>query len=220
MRGFRGSGQLPLQRRRSSPLEAARDDGVEPREVSPDVQREAVRRHPAANAHADRRELRVNPNPRTRSSLDAKGLDAKRGSRVDGNLFKATHVVASADATRSQVQDGVDDELAGAVKRHVATTIGRDDAHATSVERGRVPEEVRPITARAERVDGRVLEECDRLETAGADGCCPLLLPFKAVLVPKEAKAVHPDRTNRDVESSGHEISLAPTLGAPIRNLV
>src|SRR5688500_15187683 len=104
VRGGRSNAQLPLQRGRTRPLEAARHDRVEPREVGGDVERQAVRRDAASDAHTHSRELRVNPNPRTRSSLDAKGLDAKRGSRVDGNLFKATHVVASADATRSQVQ--------------------------------------------------------------------------------------------------------------------
>ena len=71
-------------------------------------------------------------------------------------------VVAGAEAAASQVEDRVADELAGAVEGDVAAAVALDDSAPRGAGLG-VDEEVLVAGATPEGVDGRVLQEGQRL---------------------------------------------------------
>ena len=140
--------------------DAARDDVVEEREIGIDVEREPVHRAPAAQLHADRRDLAV-LDPHARIPVEASGAaHAEIGERVDQQLLDGAHVRDrvghAAAALPRHGEDRIADELAGAVIRDVATSIGAHELGAHV--RGR-HEHVAHVGAHAERVDVRMLEQ-------------------------------------------------------------
>ena len=111
------------QRRHAAVGDAARHDQVEMVEVGGDVEREAVARDPARDAHADgARSSRRRP---TRRSGPGRGRrDAeRRGGRGSAPLRDR----GRSDARRSgraEIEDRIADELAGAVVGDVAAAAG------------------------------------------------------------------------------------------------
>src|SRR5581483_6958089 len=93
-------------------------------------------------------------------SLQARPLDAEGHERADQRLLEVAHVLLDVAAVALQVEDRVADELAGAVERRLAAAVGLDD-----LDRGvRGDVEFRALVRPpAERHDGRVLEEEDRV---------------------------------------------------------
>ena len=110
--------------------DAAGDDQVELREVGVHVEREAVARHPARDAHADRRELGVLPTqmPVSPAMRPASMPNARDGP--DQHLLEVAHVTVHVAAIRLQIDDRIADELTGTVVGDVAAAAGLEQADA------------------------------------------------------------------------------------------
>src|SRR5215813_2840526 len=126
---------------------SARIDGAKRRKVHVDVEREPMVGPPLANANAERR------------NLGAVDVDAGRAGpalapyreQIDDRLLEERHELPHLDAAPCEVDERVDDELAGAVISDVATAIGLDHGNAVSG--------LRVLRALPQRVDRRVLEQ-------------------------------------------------------------
>ena len=107
-----------------------------------DVQREAVARHPARDAHADRGELRRRRPRRPSGRRAARPAMPKRGDGADQHLFEVAHVAVHVAAIRLQIDDRIADELPGAVVGDVAAAARLERARrrappSASASRGR-----------------------------------------------------------------------------------
>ena len=143
-------------------LEPAGGDPVgERRWIEVDVERVAVRRHPARDVDADRGDLARRPlEPDARQSFEPRRLDAERGERADQRLLEVPDVLLHVAAVPLQVEDRVADELARAVEGRLAAAVGLDHLDLRAL--GHV--QLRGLVgAPAERHDGRVLEQDDRV---------------------------------------------------------
>ena len=155
---------LGSQCRRPEVADAARDDPVEPRQIRLDVEREAVHRTAAAEAHADggdlaRGAVEVRPNAGI-PAQSAAAAHPQVGQRVDEHLFQVAHVRRclgqSAAAATGQRQDRVADELAGTVVGEVAAAV---DADAVGADLAGIDEQVGLICARTRSEDVVVFKQ-------------------------------------------------------------
>ena len=161
----------------------AGDHPRERRQVVGDVDREAVRGHPAREVHADRGDLAVlDPHagvvaalglPRAR--LDP-GLGERGDDRALHRAHEHEHVV--------DAHDRIADQLAGAVVGQLAAARGLDDVDALGAAPVLAHRQVAGLRAAPERVDGLVLEQQHRLvELTREDLRAQLLLDLHALLV-------------------------------------
>ena len=138
-----------------------------------------MRRHPARDVDADRRDLPRALTPARRhpdagQALVAHALELERGERPDERLLEVAHVALHVLAVVPEVEDRVADELSRPVERGLAAAVGLDD-----LDRGvlRDVELALGLGAPPDRDDRRVLEEDHRLgiapcETAPASERC------------------------------------------------
>jgi hypothetical protein len=103
--------------------QAAGNDVLEIAQVGGDVQRETVRGDPSADVHADGADF-APAHPNAGQLGNAAGLDAEIGQRIDDGLLDGPDVSAHVALPFAQVQDGIADELAGAVIGDVAAAVG------------------------------------------------------------------------------------------------
>ncbi len=99
----------------------------------------------------------VGAQPDPAAAGDPGGGDAEVGADLDQRLLDAAYVVDDLDVV-GQPDDGVADQLAGAVEGDLAAAVDVDDRRATGVERPLVG-----LGALAGGVDGRVLEQQHRV---------------------------------------------------------
>src|SRR5690606_16904496 len=135
--------------------DAAGDDALEVGEVGVHVEGEAVVGDPAAHGHADGGDFAVG-DPDAGLAVAAGGDEAEFADGVDQDLFQKAQVGVEVFAG-GEVDDGVADELAGAVVGDVAAAVGLDDFDAFVGEAGGVPDEVLVrAAAQADGIDGVV----------------------------------------------------------------
>ena len=127
--------------------------------------------------------------------MNARGWNSERGRGADHDFLEATDVVGGAQVATAQVEDGVGDELAGAVVGDVTATVGFDDLGIA-----RRHDEVLGADAAAEAVDRRVLQEGDGLGRAFPHGGRGGALPVPGVAVGDHAEAVE---TNPSCHTAG-----------------
>jgi hypothetical protein len=72
----------------------------------------------------------------------ALGVDAEGGEGLDDDFFEEAHVAVEVKVVGVEGNDGVGDELAGAVEGDVAAAVGFDDFDAAGGEEGGGGEEV------------------------------------------------------------------------------
>src|SRR5439155_19058925 len=105
----------------------------------------------------------------------------------DHHLLERAQVTMDVTPLRSERHDGVADQLSGAVIRHLAAACDPADRH---VARGGDPK-MSGIRAPAEREDGRMLEEQERIRPTGEPARDETLLPGERLVI-VDARA-HPN---------------------------
>ena len=120
--------QHALERRGALPGDAARNDQIKVSQIGGHIVREAVRSDPAAQVHAKRRELFfaggvIHPNSVV--GRDAASSHAEIGRGANHHFFELLDVPAHVAAMLREIQDGIADDLAGAVIGDVAAAIAR-----------------------------------------------------------------------------------------------
>src|SRR5690606_15101564 len=116
-------------RRHAGVADPARHDLVVRREGVAAVEREAVQRHAALDAHADRRDLlfaRLAVDPHAGAALHLAGVDAVLAQQLDEHALEPAYVAHDL-ALRADAHDGVADELARPVPRDLAAAVDVDD---------------------------------------------------------------------------------------------
>src|SRR5690606_21046332 len=110
---------------------AARHDCAEEGKIGCDVECKAVRRNPSAgDAHTDGADLRV-VHPHASESGNARGGNVPGAQCTDDDFLDITDVAMQIAAIRLEVEDGVTDELTGAVIGDVATAPGLEQFDGT-----------------------------------------------------------------------------------------
>jgi len=113
--------------------DAAGDDEAEVVQVGIDVEGEAVGAPPAANADTHGADLFF-ANPDACAAFDAVAFDTVRGEGADDGFFHEAHVFMQAQVLDGN--EGIKDELAGAVKGDLAAAISLMDGNAAGAEYG------------------------------------------------------------------------------------
>ena len=156
------------------PGDAAGHDAVVVGEVGLDVDRQAVERHPVADAHADGGDLvlaraaveqrrLVGPrHPDADPAGAALGGDREAGQRPDRPFLEVGDEAPHVLAARPEVEHDVDHPLAGAVVGVLAAAAGDVDREAHRLQQVLLP------GAGPGRVQGRVFQQPDQF--AGAAG--------------------------------------------------
>src|SRR5205823_8392955 len=144
----------------------------------------------------------------------ALGRDVERGERVDQDLLERTQVPMQVAAVAAQVQDGITDELPGAVEGDVAAALHLENgqvARLAHVARARVT---------AQRHDRRVLEQQDHVPPQPT--LDPRLgerpLPLERLLVRHQAGLDHVNRAvshSASLNASSRLPRTAHALAAP-----
>jgi hypothetical protein len=138
--------------------------------------------------------------PEAGEAGEAGGAEAEGGGGEEHDFFEAADVVGGGEVAGAEVEDGVSDELAGAVEGDVAAAVGLEDLGAAAGEGFGGDEEVFGPAAAAEGVDGRVLQDGQCLRGALKDGGGGLLLPAPGVVVVDEAGAVEADVSQHEAD--------------------
>ena len=174
----RSARRFQFQRRYRPVGDAAGDDPVEVAQVGGDVQGEAVRGDALGDVDADGGDLLLanaaaRQCPDAGEFADALGRDAEVAAGADEGLFHqadevdGTEVRATfAGKVAAQVEDGVADELAGAVVGDVAAAVDLVELDAAAGEQFVGGEDVGAGGVAAEGENGRMLEQKERV----ADG--------------------------------------------------
>jgi hypothetical protein len=151
-------------------VDAAGDDPFEVAEVGGDVERESVGGDALGDVDADGRDLLLadtasGDGPDAGELADALGHDAEVAAGADQSLFEETDVVDGAKVwaffagkIAAEIEDGVADELAGAVIGDVAAAIDLVHLHSTLGEEIVASEDVGAVGVAAEGEDGRMLQ--------------------------------------------------------------
>ncbi len=121
--------ELARDRREGRVLEpAGRDPLGEGRGVEIDVERVAVRGHPAGDVHADGADLaRRRVEPDAGEAFDPRRLEVEGADRADDRLFQVADVALDVAAVPVEVEDRVADELPRSVEGGLAAAVGLDD---------------------------------------------------------------------------------------------
>lgn len=165
-------------------VDAAGGDGGEAVERAGDVDGEAVHGDPLACADADAGEFAVfDPDPG--EIVSAGGGDAEGAGAVDEGLFETAEVAVEVVAVGGEAEDGVADELAGAVPCGFAAAADFDERGGE----GLGVAEAGAVLGAADGEDGFVLEEEDgfrgeRVEEGAGSG----FLKGEAILIGNAAE--------------------------------
>src|SRR6202521_2000450 len=128
---FRGYSALP--NRRHGLGKAARYDVSEITQIRIDVQRKAVRSHPAADMNTDRRDFAAG-SPHPGGALLPAGLNPELRQRADQHLLQGANVGHDVALPFSQIEDGVADHLARPMIGDVAAAVGAVKCDASAFE--------------------------------------------------------------------------------------
>ena len=118
------------------------------------------------------------------------GGDAEIGEGLDEDAFEGVDVGGDGEVVVGEAEDGIGDELAGAVEGDVAAAVGFDEVDAELVQLGSGGEEVMGGAAPAKGNDGGVLEEEETFRAAGEDVGVGLFLDGPGVAVGEGAEVL------------------------------
>src|SRR5439155_9594557 len=130
------------------------------REIRGDVQREPVPGDPLLHVNPDARDLARPPSrPHTGVAWLPLGGDTQRRQGLDQRLLECAEVPVEVLPVAGQVEDGVADELAGAVERDVAAPLDLEHLEPSLPLPLVRPEQVCVVGVAAQGYDRRVLEQ-------------------------------------------------------------
>ncbi len=137
----------------------------------------------------------------------------------DQHLLEVAHVPMHVAPIRFQVDDGIANELAGAVIRDISATPGLEEPYAGRRERLRCREDVRSIVAGpdAERHDGGMLEEQQLIGNQPSLAVVDeLLLKVEPFLIPERSEPpyIHPSSnfSSRSLMNERNRPASAPSI--------
>ena len=102
---------------------SARNDHLEVAEISIHIQRESVACYPSRNSHSNRRDFFITY-PNARKPYDAPAFNSVIRDRANQHFFEVAHVAMNVTAIRFEIDDGITDELTGAVIGDVSAAPG------------------------------------------------------------------------------------------------
>src|SRR5580658_4093091 len=178
--------------------QAAGDDQVEIAQVGGDVQGEAMQGGAAADADADGADF-SEVGPDSDGAGFAAGGDCETLQRGDHRVFEGADVSADGQGVIVEADDGVDHDLAGAVKGDVAAAVAMDEIDAETLEVFGLGQKVlEALLAAADGDDGRVLEEEELFGIAGGDLLVEFFLqgPGLAIFERSQVDGFNHDRPN------------------------
>ena len=103
------------------------------REVRRDIEREAVPRHPLLHVNPDAGDLPA-ACPHARESRTPLRRDIQDRERVDQRLLERAQIPVQILPVGAQVEDGIADQLARAMERHVAAALDFEHVDALSLQ--------------------------------------------------------------------------------------
>ena len=145
---------------------AARDDAIEIAQVGGEVEGEAVADHGPVQLDPNRRHLLAARPDAGQATLARRGDDPDLGQVVDQRALEPLQVLGDGEAEMRKVEDGVADQLPGAVVCRLATAIRPDHVHASPRAFVRIPQQVVGGRGLAHREHVRVLQEQQRVRRA------------------------------------------------------
>src|SRR5437667_904758 len=149
---------------------------------------------PATDRDPDRRDLSPpHPDPGQTANPFPRYPEGREGA--DHHLLERAQVTMDVTPLRSERHDGVADQLSGAVIRHLAPACDPADRH---VARGGDPK-MPGIRAPAERVDGRMLEEQERVRPTGEPARDETLLPGERLVIVDASQDTNFEELRRDL---------------------
>ena len=156
-------------------------------------------RNPSGDADADCRDL-FSPHPYAGQSGDPFAGDAVIGRDTNQHVFDIPHIAMHIAAIGPQIENGITDELPGAVIRDVAAAARFMNFDAALVEFVRRGEEVRlrRVQLHAERDDVRMLQQQEKIGHR-----------TRAPLLHQHALQLHRIRVWHDAEPADFERSQA-----------
>jgi len=140
----------------------ARDDQIEVTEIGVHVEGEAVRRDPARDVNADRRDLAA-PSVNASQALDPKRFDAEVWQRAYQDLFQVAHVTMHVFTVRAEIDDRITDDLTQPVISYFPAAIRFKQGDVSLFELFFVEQDRRTVAAAADRQRVRVLEQQQRV---------------------------------------------------------
>ena len=148
--------------------QAAGHNGGEPGEVGIHVETHAVERHPAFEPDADGRQF-AGPGPGAREFGSAIGRDAKIPGGADGDFFQVVQVAVRIGLLLAQPDNWVHHELAGSVPGDVPAARRTVKIDPPLFQIGARQQDMTIPGAHAERNDGGMLEEQNRVGDGPGD---------------------------------------------------
>src|SRR5207253_4868078 len=121
-------------------------------------QGEAVGRHAAAYAHANRGELSSSFDPDASEAVDPFRIDAEARRGRNDRRLERSHVAAQVERV-AQLDDGIGDQLARAVEGDVAAAIDAQEGRAQLAQPLWAGDQVRGVPAAADGVDREMLQQ-------------------------------------------------------------
>ena len=141
-------------------------------EIGGEVQGEAVHGDPALHVDADRGDLVfADPDAGFIISPDPRDAEADQGANQD--FFQLPEVLSEVGAVAGEVQDGITDNLTGAVVGYVSAAVGVDQLNAAVGELGLLDEDVIEASGTAEGDYGRVFQEDKGVRGLASDATVP-----------------------------------------------
>jgi hypothetical protein len=214
--GRDGPAGLPGERRERCVSEPAGVEEVVDAQVEVDVEGQAVARHPARAAHADRGDLALAcPDAAGVRALERAPVDVVLGERGDQRLLERADVAAQVAAASGEVEDRVADELARAVVGRAPAAADLDDLDAAAlVLLGRQRQLLVADGARAERDHRLVLEQHDRVgDRLLVSGSGQLLHDGERLPVGSHAELIQIRAASHHLLLSGSTVDRVPCSG-------
>src|SRR5579884_3852915 len=159
-----GAGRMRalLQHGRDGLCETARHDVLEIPQVGGMVQSEAVRGDPAADVDANGGDFSA-VDPDSGSAFEAVRMNVELCEGVDERLFDGANIRDYVALPFAEIEDGVTDDLAGAMIGDVAAAIGVMELDAGALENLGRREEICKMAVPAQRDDMGVLDDEERV---------------------------------------------------------
>src|SRR5437870_577546 len=149
---------------------------------------------PATDRDPDRRDLSPpHPDPGQTGNPFSRYREGRKGR--DHHLLERAQVTMDVTPLRSERHDGVADQLSGAVVRHLAAACDLADRHVA----GSGDTKMSGIRAPAERVDGPMLEEQERVGPTAEPARDETLLPGERLVIVDVSRDPNFEELRRDL---------------------
>src|SRR5579871_745877 len=164
----------------------ARHDVPEVAQVCCVIQCKSMRSDPAADVNADGCDL-LSLNPNAGAAQETLGLDAEFVQSVDNRLLHGPNIGDHVALPFSQIENGISDDLTGAMIGDVAAPIGGMKGNAGAAQDFFARQQIFGVPVAAERDDVRVLDD---QELVGNE--LPLALLHQVLLYAEGFSIPHP----------------------------